>query len=132
MGAKERRRGIDFEREVGRILREFGFPVERILEYREGAGWDLESSSPKAGLHIKIQCKRRKRIALFTEMEESMREDDGKCGFWVLKQDQGYPMATLPLHDFLHILEHYRLTEGWRHGQNTEDQKEEQEKTLDS
>jgi hypothetical protein len=107
VGAKERRKGKCFELEVRKVMHDFGFPVERNLEYREGVGWDLECEDPEAPANIRVQCKRRARIAFLTEVEESFGKGPDKWfKFWALRQDRGRTMAVLPLEDLLEVLQH--------------------------
>jgi hypothetical protein len=105
VGAKERRKGHVFEREVAKTLREAGFEAERILEYAEGVGWDVSARSedPEVQLNLFVQCKRRKRIALLSEIEGGVSTE--ARWFWAVRQDRGQAYAVTSLEQMVELLQ---------------------------
>jgi len=120
MGARERRCGHDLERAVAKTLSDYGFPARRIIEYQEGKGWDVETTSPPS---IKVQVKQRKVISWIKEVDESCRAaKPSQMLFWVLRQSRGRSMAVLPLEVLCELLSWSRATGMWERAQQVEEE----------
>lgn len=68
MGARERRKGHDFERKVARDLRKIDPSARRVLEYQEGLGYDIHLER----LPIIVQVKSAKRVGFIAALQEAV------------------------------------------------------------
>lgn len=100
MTINQRRKGHSFERRTVRELKDLGIPAQRVLEYQEGKGYDVESSS------FVIQCKIGKRPnprQAYKEVED--RSPDGKFGVVRCKWDRSDDLAVMSWKDFKMLIE---------------------------
>lgn len=101
IGKLARRKGHQFEREVAIAFRKIFPDARRHLEYQdaEANGVDLVETG-----HFKIQCKRGRKYASITAIEEI------ECDAWlgdipvlVTQGDDKPPVVVMPLEDFLRL-----------------------------
>lgn len=115
-GAKARRRGHDWEREVAGDLADLDhIEAERILdEPRDGLVGDVRTNLP-----LSIQAKAGKRPRIYDALEEAKEAaDPGEHPVAAVKRMNGRGrkadrMAVLPWNDFLEIVGLLRAMGGW-------------------
>ncbi len=98
-GAKSRRKGHSFEREVATILKPLFPHARRKLEYHpeDAKGIDLQNTLPLA-----IQCKRGRNYAPIGKIEEpQIPVGSDKIPLLITKGDRTRPVAVMYLDDFL-------------------------------
>ena len=100
--AGARQKGLDFEREVAKMLRHIYPKCERQLEFQQSqaAGVDLRGTDP-----YKIQCKRKARYDSILAIEEVVTTSPNDVPVLITKGDKKKPVAVLYLDDFIKILE---------------------------
>lgn len=105
MGGKtSRTKGHSYEREIAKRLREEGLYPEakRHLEVQrsECKGYDLDNTPP-----FKIQCKRNKKYAPITKLEEPVPDlEEGEVPLLITKGDRQRDVVCLYLDDFIELL----------------------------
>lgn len=113
MGARSRRKGHEFEREVAEAFREAGF-----TEARRGLGQadggrklpDVEGTP----YWVECKCGARPNIAdaFFQADHDSIDAGDQRVAVVISKRDRTEPMATLALADFLALAARYKASGG--------------------
>ncbi len=102
-GTWSRNKGLAFERWVANQFKAEGiFPdAKRHLENQaqEAKGYDLDNT----GIY-RIQCKRYKKYAPLTAIEEVQLQAEGEVQVLVTKPDNKEAMACLPFTEFLRLL----------------------------
>lgn len=104
MGAMQRRKGANAEREVVKLLRQRGFKAQRTAQLQSGKV--VDSTAPDVtcvpGVHLEV--KRQERILV----EEWCRQAEGDCGenvpVVVWRRSAQPWRVTLPLSDYLDLL----------------------------
>lgn len=106
MGAYQRRKGHNFERECAKILREIYPEAKRHLEsqIQDCKGFDLDNTG-----RFRFQCKRNKNYAPVNKIEE-VKDLDGTIPALITKGDNMKPVVALYLEDFLEMLKAYEST----------------------
>lgn len=103
MGASQRLKGHNWEREVAKMLRPI-FPEARrgLDQTREGDDPDVDKTP------FWVECKSGKRpnigAAMEQALEASLKSGDTRPALVVSKRDHCTPMATMLLSDFLDLL----------------------------
>lgn len=101
-GGKSRRKGHGFERLIARRLRKIFPKARRHLEYHatDATGIDLVDTGS-----FFIQCKRGKRYAPITAIEEIQLDPiEGGTRVLITKADHRETMVVLPFADFYRML----------------------------
>ena len=101
MSKLSRTKGHSYEREVAKEFREMGFSkAERQLEYQisEAQGVDLKNTDP-----FKVQCKRGKKYASITKIEE-VKPETGAIPILVTRGDNTQSAVVMYLSDFKWIV----------------------------
>lgn len=104
MGASQRLKGHNWEREVAKMLRPI-FPEARrgLGQARDGSDVPDVDKTP-----FWCECKNGKRpnigAAMEQALEASLKAGDTRPALVVTKRDHCAPMATMPLSDFLDLL----------------------------
>jgi len=98
MSSPQRVKGFNYEREIKKLLEEYGFlDVKRAYGSN---GLSLPNCQEDVDLladGYKIQCKRRKTAPKWLEL--------GSCHMLVYRQDRGENMVVLPLDKLLKLIE---------------------------
>ncbi len=109
-GAMSRRKGNQFERDVANLFKRIYPEARRHLEYQDSEALGVDVAN--TGIY-KIQCKRGRRYASLTAIEEiQICPIEGGVPVLVTKGDDKEPLACLSLSEFLRLLKLERL-----HGQ---------------
>lgn len=98
-----RAKGHSFERLIANSLKEIFPNARRQLEYHEADcnGVDIANTE-----HFKFQCKKLRRYASITAIEEVQCDEEiGDIPVLVTAGDGQRPMAVLPFDDFLILLQ---------------------------
>lgn len=103
-GKKSRTKGHSFERAVAITFREVYPDAQRLLEYQEGYGIDLD----KTGI-FRVQCKAYKQYAPISKINEIPKGD--YIPVLVTKGDRLTPMVVLPLDNFIELLKKIDIEE---------------------
>ncbi len=96
MPSRNARRGANFEREIVRIAREAGFTAERAYGSNGRALGEAETVDILIN-HLRVQAKRRKRIADYFHIPPG-------ADIVVVKQDRKEPLAVIPLTMLLDLM----------------------------
>lgn len=101
MGKKSRTKGHSFEREIAARLRVVFPEARRQLEYhaRDARGIDIQETG-----RYRIQCKRGKKYAPITAIEEIEHDPLFDVPVLVTKGDRGEVMAALPFGELLRLI----------------------------
>lgn len=118
MGARSRRKGVGFEREVAQRFRESGIPADRTLtETRDGNVGDLTFPD---GLPLVVQARCGAEPSPWRALRDAVAAaGPGLHPVGILRRNQraGRPKvdaAILPLDDFLEMVEGLRESGRWR------------------
>jgi hypothetical protein len=101
-GKGARAKGLNFERDVADKLRGVFPDARRLFEFHEADanGVDLQNTGD-----LRIQCKKLKRYASITKIQEIQHEPFcGEIPVLVTAGDRQPAMAVLPLEDFIWLI----------------------------
>lgn len=99
MGAMQRNKGANYEREIARQLRAIFPNAERnVTETQHGQGIDLVNTGK-----LDIQCKRYRKPAAISKIHE-VPKAEGRVAVLVTRGDRDESFAVLRLSDFIKIL----------------------------
>ena len=101
MGASQRRKGHNFEREVSRILRDNGIDARRGLQYREG-GECADVITDDFWIECKRGIKPNIRAAIAQAIEA--RGDEKKSIAVVVKDDKKEPFVVMLFNEWLQFI----------------------------
>lgn len=108
-----RRKGAEGERELARLLREYGFGDARRGQQYSGANGDADVIGID-GIHI--ECKRVERLNVDTAMEQSQRDArEGEMPVVMHKRNRKPWLTTMLLEDFLKLKSEYESLKGVHH-----------------
>lgn len=104
MGASQRRKGHDYEREIARQLREIFPTARRGLQYQDGIG-----CPDVAGTPFHVECKRgakpNPRAALKQAIDDA---DKGMIPLCVIKDDRCEPFAVMRWSDLMDFIREWK------------------------
>lgn len=102
MGKLSRTKGHSFERWVANKMKKIFPEARRHLEYQDAEAFGVDIAN--TGIY-KIQCKRGKRYASLSAIEEIQIDPiDGGIPLLVTKGDNKEPLVCLPFEHFLHLI----------------------------
>jgi hypothetical protein len=100
MGASQRRKGHNYEREIARVFREIYPGARRGLQYRDGS-----EAADVEGTPFHIECKRGKAISVFAALKQAeAAASRGMVPIVVAKRDRERDVVMLSLEDFLELI----------------------------
>lgn len=94
-----RRKGADGERELAKILREYGYDARRGQQYKGGA--DSPDVTGIPGYHI--ECKRVQALNMEVAMAQSIRDAGEDTPLVVWRKDRGKWQVNMLLEDFIEL-----------------------------
>jgi len=105
MSINSKRKGAAGERELAKILREYGFETRRTQQYCGGT----EESADIVGLpYIHIECKRVERLNIDDAMEQAIRDCKGDRLPAVFHRRNGKKwLVTMELEDWMQIYQEF-------------------------
>jgi hypothetical protein len=103
MGATERRKGAEFEREVARLLRARGWTYAgRSSDGRKQGGRGDIQNGPE-GCHLEL--KRQERLNVPKAFDQVMADSDGAIPILIHRPSRHEIMATLPAEELFALLQ---------------------------
>jgi len=100
-GKTSRRKGHDKERAFARKLTQAGIPAQRVLEYQEGAGYDVEELESA----FVYQCKKGKKINVKAAYKEMADVHEAKIKAVVADWDRDLSLVCVSEDDWITIRE---------------------------
>lgn len=105
MAINSRQKGAKGERELAKVLREYGYAEAKRGQQFSGINGNADVIDALPDIHI--ECKRVEKLNLYGAMEQAERDTKGKMPAVFHRKNRSEWLVTMKLSDFMKIYQSY-------------------------